>query len=84
MKRTQPNRAVLPAKPRPGVEVVFKKISHIPHGGIICTVSYLESKRPAVAPPQKQTLLIRFVGVLGRIRSAIRARLGGLRAMIGV
>jgi hypothetical protein len=83
MKPTQPNRAVLPAKPRPGLEVVFKKISHIPQGGIICTVSYLESKRKVIAPVQKQTLLIRFAGVLNRLRSALRARLGGLRAKIG-
>ena len=71
MKRTQPNRAVLPAKAKPGLEVVFKKISHIPRGGIICTVSYLESKRPVIAPAPRQTLLIRFAGVLGRLRKAI-------------
>jgi hypothetical protein len=84
MKPTQPNRAAVPAKPRPGLEVVFKKISHIPHGGMICTVSYLESKRSVIVPVQKKTLLTRFAGVLSRLRSAIRARLGGLRAMIGV
>jgi hypothetical protein len=83
MKPTQPNRTTLPARPRPGLEVVFKKISHIPRGGIICTVSYLESKRPVIVPVQKQTLLIRFAGVLSRLRSALRASLGGLRAKIG-
>jgi hypothetical protein len=84
MKPTHPNRAGVPAKPRPGLEVVFKRISHIPQGGIICTVSYLESKRPVIVPAQKQTLLIRFAAVLSRLRSALRARLGGLRAKIGV
>lgn len=84
MRPTQPNRAALPTKPRPGLEVVFKKISHIPQGGIICTVSYLESKRPVITPAPKKTLLIQFAGVLGRLRSALRARLGGLRAKIGV
>jgi hypothetical protein len=84
MKRIEPNRAVLRAKPRPGLEVVFKKISHIPRGGIICTVSYLESKRPVIALPPRQTLLIRFAGVLSKIRRAIGARLVGLRTRIGV
>jgi hypothetical protein len=84
MKRTPPTRAVLPAKPRPGLEMVFKKISHVPNGGIICTVSYLESERPAVAPSPKQALLVRFAGVLSRIRRVIGTRISGLRAKIGV
>jgi hypothetical protein len=83
MKRTQPNRVQLPAKPRPGLEVVYKRISHIHQGGIICTVSYLESKRSAIAPLRKPSLLIRFAGVVRRIRSAIGARLLGLRSRIG-
>jgi hypothetical protein len=37
-----------------------------------------------IVPAQKQTLLIRFAAVLSRLRSALRARLGGLRAKIGV
>jgi hypothetical protein len=84
MKPTQPKRAALPVRPRPGLEVVFKKIAHIPQGGIICTVSYLESKRTVIAPAPKKTLLMQFSGVLSRLRSALRARLGGLRARIGV
>jgi hypothetical protein len=84
MKRTQPNRAELPARPRPGLEVVFKKISHIPRGGIICTVSYLESTKREIAPVKKQTLFVRFAGALGRLRLAMETRLNGLRGKIGV
>jgi hypothetical protein len=84
MKPTQPNRAELPVKPRPGLEVVYKRISHVPRGGIICTVTYLESKRPAIAPPRKQSLLIRVAGAVRRIRTALGARLVGLRTRIGV
>jgi hypothetical protein len=89
MKRTQPKRTVLPAIPKPGAEVVFRKISHIPHGGIVYTVSYLESnqsdqpqakKRPFFV--KKGSFLFRFVSVLSRIRGVLGHKLSRLRAMM--
>jgi hypothetical protein len=71
---------MLPVTPRPGVEVIYKRFSRLPQGGIVCTISYLESKRPIPKPIKKKTLLVRIVGVLSRWRGAMWARLQRFRA----
>jgi hypothetical protein len=80
MRRSEPTRELLPTTPRPGVEVVYKRFSRLPQGAIVCTVSYLESKKPVSEPVRKKTLLLRIVGVWNRLRGGVRARLSRLRA----
>jgi hypothetical protein len=80
MKRSQPTREVLPVKPKPGVEVVYKRFSRLPEGGIVCTVSYLESKKLVPPPEEKKTFLVRIVGVLSWFRRALGFRFSRFRA----
>ena len=84
MKRPEPTREVQPIAPRPGVEVVYKRFSRLPQGGIICTVSYLESKKIPPEPEKKRTLLVRITAVLTRFRGALGEQLRRLRARIAV
>jgi hypothetical protein len=80
MKRSQPIREILPVRPKQGVEVVYKRFSRLPLGGVVCTISYLESKKPAPKPEKKQTFLLKIAGILSRFRIVLGARLSRLRA----
>jgi hypothetical protein len=84
MKRPEPTREVQPIVPRPGVEVVYKRFSRLPNGGIICTVSYVESKNLTPEPEKRKALLVRIVGVFTRFRGALSEQLRRLRARIAV
>jgi hypothetical protein len=64
---------MLPVTPKPGVEIVYKRFSRLPRGGIVCTVSYLKSKEPIPAPAKRETLWVRITGVLSRFRGAMWA-----------
>ena len=79
MKRTQPNRTVSPVAPRPDAEVVFKRISPLSPGCMVCTVSYLKSTSPVEPPTEKPRLLPRFALILGKIRGVFLAKLNNLR-----
>jgi hypothetical protein len=79
MKRSEPTREILPVTPKPGLELVYKRFSRLSQGGIVCTVSYLESKKPIQAPAGKMKLLIRIAGVLNRFRGAVEAQLRKLQ-----
>jgi hypothetical protein len=80
MERSQPTREILPLTPKPGVEVVYKRFSRLPEGGIVCTVSYVESKKKIPVPIPKKTLLVRIADVFSRVRMALSAKLSRLRA----
>jgi hypothetical protein len=80
MKRTQANREVLPVASRPEAEIVFKRVTPFPKGGMVCTVSYLRSTKPVVSPAPKQHFLFQFARIFSRIRSGLAAKLGSLRA----
>jgi hypothetical protein len=80
MKRSEPIHEALPVKPKPGVEVVYKRFSRLPEGGIVCTVSYLESKKQVPQPVKNKTLLVRIIAVLIRMRGALGTRLSRFRA----
>jgi hypothetical protein len=79
MRPTQPNRVALPVIPRPGAEVVYKKISSLPPGGIICTVTYLESANALDFPVKKRRFLSKFEAILGRFRGIFQEKLERLR-----
>jgi hypothetical protein len=66
---------VLPVIPRPGAEVIYKRISRIPHGGIICTVSYLKTSKPLDVPVKKRRMFSGFASILSRFRGVFRAKL---------
>jgi len=80
MKRPEPIRELLPVTPKQGVTVVYKRFSRLPQGGIVCTVSYLESKKPVARQEKKKTLLVRIVSVLSWFRGALGIRLSRFRA----
>ena len=80
MKRPEPIREMLPVTPKPGAEVVYKRFSRLPQGAIVCTVSYLESKKPIPEPARKKTFLLKVAGIWSKIRGTVWARLRRLKA----
>ena len=71
MRPTQSNRVVMPVIPRPGAEVVSKKVSTLPPGSVVCTVSYLKSTKPMGIPLKKRHFLSRFAGILSFFRAKL-------------
>jgi len=80
VKRSAPKRAVLPAIPKPGAQVVFKKVSHIPRGGIVCTISYLKSSKNFKLQAKKRRFLGEFIRILNGVWGTLIARLGRFAA----
>jgi hypothetical protein len=80
VKQSEPKRAVRPAIAKPGTQVVFKKVSHIPPGGIVCTVSYLKSSENFELQAPKRRFLGEFMRILSRFRGVLIAKLGRFAA----
>jgi len=78
MKRSQPIQAAPPRIPRQRAEAVFRRVSHLPFGGIVCTVGYFKSTEIANSPAKKQGLLSGFARMLGEFGDAVGARLSRL------
>jgi hypothetical protein len=76
MKQSEPKRAIRPVIPKPGTQVVFKKISQIPHGGIVCTVSYLKSTKTFESRILKRSFVDECGRILSRFRGILMAKLG--------
>jgi len=82
MKRTQPNRALLLVAPPPDAEVVFKRMTPLPPGCMVYTVSYFKSIKPPDSPVKKRRFLPQFALIFSRIRAVLREKLGGLRVRV--
>jgi hypothetical protein len=70
MSRSEPKRMGLPVIQRPGSEIVYKRISRMTEGGIVCTVSYLKAAKPAELPAGKTTIRGKMSQMLSRARTA--------------